>query len=245
MRNDEADGFHRIGLGKRARRRGAQDAGGNSERKQDQDRGSVHAGSNSGENKSHFTILANRRLERTCLRTPIGRGYDAVEYAPFAAQIMFGGLAPAVAQYRDACARHGKPHGRAVCSYFIHIAETRAEEESGTDFLMRYFKNSGMRPPSGTGTRTENLPPSMAYYTKIVGWLQNFKREDLHESSFLLGSPRQIIESLKRIEEAGIDEVALYFNHGLKPHKIVMEQMERFMKYVAPAFASSKLAAPL
>ncbi|MFM9967525.1 MAG: hypothetical protein ACKVQK_03845, partial [Burkholderiales bacterium] len=148
-----------------------------------------------------------------------------------------GGLGPAVVQYREACARHGNPHGRAVCSYFIHIARTRAEEEIGTDFLMRYFKNSGMRPP-GSASRTANLPPTMAYYAKIVDWLQNFKREDLNESSFLLGSPGQIIESLKRVEAAGIDEVALYFNHGLKPHQMVMEQMDRFMNDVAPAFAS-------
>lgn len=166
-----------------------------------------------------------------------------IVFAPFAAQIMFGGLGPAVAEYRKACAKHGKPHGRAVCSYFIHIADTTAEEEYGRDFLMRYFKNSGMRPPPGTATRAEKLPPSMAYYTKIVGWLQDFKREELDESSFLLGSPQRIIESLKRVEAAGIDEVALYFNHGAKPHKVVMEQMDRFMKDIAPAFASATMAA--
>jgi alkanesulfonate monooxygenase SsuD/methylene tetrahydromethanopterin reductase-like flavin-dependent oxidoreductase (luciferase family) len=166
-----------------------------------------------------------------------------IVFAPFAAQIMFGGLGPAVAEYRAYCAKHGKPHGRAVCSYFIHIADTKAEEEAGADYLMRYFKNSGMRPPSGAPMRTENLPPSMAYYTKIVGWLQEFKREQLNETSFLLGSPEQIIDSLKRVEAAGIDEVVLYFNHGAKPHNVVMEQMDRFMKDIAPAFAKPALAA--
>jgi hypothetical protein len=83
----------------------------------------------------------------------------------------------------------------------------------------------------------------MAYYSKIQDWLRNFKREDLNDSSFLFGSSQEIIASLKKVEAAGIDEVALYFNHGLKPHKLVMNQMDKFMKEVAPAFAQTRVAA--
>jgi len=166
-----------------------------------------------------------------------------IVFAPFAAQIMFGGLGPAMAEYRKACTDQGKPPGRGVCSYFIHIADTKEEEELGRDYLIRYFKNSGMRPPPGQETRLEKLPPTMAYYGKIQGWLQNFQRDELNDSSFLLGSPQQIIESLKKVEAAGIDEVVLYFNHGLKPHKVVMQQMDRFMKDVAPAFKMHTTAA--
>ena len=157
-------------------------------------------------------------------------------FAPFAAQIMFGGLGPAVAEYRKYCAQHGKKHGRAVCSYFIHIGDTRAEQEAGRDYLMRYFKNSGMTPPPGQKTREENMPPTMAYYGKIQRWLRSFQREELNDTSFLLGSPEEIVASLKKVEAGGIDEVVLYFNHGIKPHALVMEQMERFMAEIAPAF---------
>ena len=31
-------------------------------------------------------------------------------------------------------------------------------------------------------------------------------------------------------------EVILYFNYGQKPHNMVVEQMERFMADIAPAF---------
>ena len=61
--------------------------------------------------------------------------------------------------------------------------------------------------------------------------------EDLSENSVLLGSPAQIIDTLKKVEAAGIAEVILYVNVGLKPHAQVKDEMARFMAEVAPAFA--------
>ena len=39
-----------------------------------------------------------------------------------------------------------------------------------------------------------------------------------------------------RLEAAGFSEVILYFNVGMKPHAQVKEEMDRFMREVAPAF---------
>ena len=61
--------------------------------------------------------------------------------------------------------------------------------------------------------------------------------QDLTENSVLLGSPAQITDVLKRVENAGFAEVILYFNVGLKPHPQVKDEMARFMAEVAPAFA--------
>ena len=52
----------------------------------------------------------------------------------------------------------------------------------------------------------------------------------------------------KKVEQAGIDEVILYFNVGNKPHSMVKDQMHRFMSEIAPHFqgkhqARIKLAA--
>jgi hypothetical protein len=38
------------------------------------------------------------------------------------------------------------------------------------------------------------------------------------------------------VEAAGFAEVILYFNVGLKPHAQVKDEMDRFMREVAPAF---------
>ena len=52
----------------------------------------------------------------------------------------------------------------------------------------------------------------------------------------LLGSAQQITDTLKKAEQAGFDEVILYFNVGLKPHQQVKDEMQRFAEEVRPAF---------
>jgi len=59
----------------------------------------------------------------------------------------------------------------------------------------------------------------------------------LTENAVLLGSPAAIADTLKKVEAAGIDEVILYANVGLKPHNQVKDELARFMAEVAPAFA--------
>jgi hypothetical protein len=76
----------------------------------------------------------------------------------------------------------------------------------------------------------------MQYFIKIVDIMSNMKKQDLSDKSILLGSPQKIVDSLKRVEAAGIEEVILYFNVGCKPHNLVKEQMHRFMEQVAPHF---------
>ena len=76
----------------------------------------------------------------------------------------------------------------------------------------------------------------MHYFLKINEILRNTKKEDLSDRSILIGSPLKIIESLIKIQAAGIDEVILYFNVGRKPHQLVKEQMHRFAEEIAPEF---------
>ena len=45
------------------------------------------------------------------------------------------------------------------------------------------------------------------------------------------------------MERSGISEVILYFNYGLKPYPMVIEQMDRFAAEIAPAFAGAAKAA--
>jgi hypothetical protein len=69
--------------------------------------------------------------------------------------------------------------------------------------------------------------------------LRSVKPEDLTENSVLLGSSSRIADTVKKVEAAGFDEVILYFNVGLKPHSQVKEEMDRFMREVAPAFTGA------
>lgn len=157
-----------------------------------------------------------------------------VIYAPFAAAMVYGSLAEAVKIYRAECdERRGRPARRAMCSYFIHIADDAASEAYGREALIRYFKDALIAAFPADPAKT---PPTYRYFLQIVDLLRNMQPENLTSKSILIGPPAKIVEDLKQVEAAGIAEVILYFNYGLKPHAMVKEQMQRFVEEVAPAF---------
>jgi alkanesulfonate monooxygenase SsuD/methylene tetrahydromethanopterin reductase-like flavin-dependent oxidoreductase (luciferase family) len=171
-------------------------------------------------------------FSKTSIAMAARRGLNII-YAPFAAGMVFGGLDKAVQAYRDACTAEGKAPGRAMCSYFIYIADNAKDEDYGRVAQMRYFKECCL--PAFI-TKPEQAPPTMQYFLKIVDIMTNMKKEDLSDKSILLGSPQKIVDTLKKVEAAGIAEVILYFNVGCKPHALVKDQMHKFMELVAPHF---------
>jgi alkanesulfonate monooxygenase SsuD/methylene tetrahydromethanopterin reductase-like flavin-dependent oxidoreductase (luciferase family) len=156
-------------------------------------------------------------------------------YAPFAAAMVYGSLGQAVAAYRDAALKAGHKPRRAMCSYFIHIADTPAEENYGREALVRYFKDALIAAFPGDPS---TAPPTLRYFVGIVETLRAMKPENLTNKSILVGSPAKIVEELKAVEATGIAEVILYFNFGLKPDAMVRDQMSRFAAEILPAFKS-------
>ena len=154
-------------------------------------------------------------------------------FAPFAAAMVYGSLGEAVATFGAEAAKHGRPRRRAMCSYFVHIADTPAEEAFGREALIRYFHDALI---AAFPANPKTVPPTYRYFVEIVEILRNMKPESLTAKSVLVGSTQKIIDDLKTVEAAGISEVILYFNYGLKPHAMVKDQMARFMSDVAPAF---------
>jgi alkanesulfonate monooxygenase SsuD/methylene tetrahydromethanopterin reductase-like flavin-dependent oxidoreductase (luciferase family) len=154
--------------------------------------------------------------------------------APFAAALSYGGLKQVADLYHETCARHGTKPRRLMCSYFIHFADNKAEEDAARARQIRYYKECVI--PALPGD-PKTAPPSYRYFVDMVDRLGKVRPEDLTENSVLLGSPARITEILKKVEAAGYDEVILYFNVGQKPHQQVKDEMTRFMAEVAPAFA--------
>jgi alkanesulfonate monooxygenase SsuD/methylene tetrahydromethanopterin reductase-like flavin-dependent oxidoreductase (luciferase family) len=174
-------------------------------------------------------------FSRSSMEIAAKKGLNII-FAPFAAAMTFGDLAKAVDAYREECAKLGTAPKKAMCSYFIHIADTPAEEDYGRETLMSYFRHCVLpafpKDPS-------KAPPTMQYFMKIVDILNGMRKETLGDKSILLGPPAKIVETLKNVEAAGIEEVILYFNVGNKPHGLVKEQMAKFVETVAPAFRGS------
>src|ERR1700733_15282991 len=157
--------------------------------------------------------------------------------APFAAALSFGGLKQVADLYQETCARQGKARGRLMCSYFIHFADIKAQEDAQRERQIRYYRECVI--PALPGD-PKTAPPSYRYFVDMVARLSKVKAEDLTENSVLLGSSARIIETLKKVEAAGYDEVILYFNVGQKPHGQVKDEMARFMAEVAPAFGGAR-----
>lgn len=154
-----------------------------------------------------------------------------------AAVSVHGSLGEVARIYREACAAQGNQPGRLVTSYFIHFADTPAQERAARERQLRYHRECTS--PAFPGD-PKTAPENYRYFAKIVERYQTMKPEDFNSNAVLLGSSAQIIDILKmKVEAAGFDEVILYFNLGLKPHAQVKEEMARFMAEVAPEFAKS------
>ena len=145
----------------------------------------------------------------------------------------FGGLQQVRDLYHATCAKHGTTPGRLMCSYFTHFADDDAQQQAARARQIRYYKECVIAAFPGDPA---TAPPSYRYFIAMVERLRNVRPEDLTENSVLLGSPAHIIDNLHRVEAAGVDEVILYFNVGLKPHAQVKDEMARFMEQVAPHF---------
>ena len=154
--------------------------------------------------------------------------------APFAAAMTFGGLAQVRERYDAACARHGCEPGGLKCSYFIHFADTPAEEEAARARQIRYYRECAIAAFPGDPA---TAPPSYRYFGQMVARLRDVRPQDLSDNSVLLGRPAQIADTLHKVAAAGFEEVILYFNVGLKPHAQVKDEMARFAADIAPAFA--------
>jgi alkanesulfonate monooxygenase SsuD/methylene tetrahydromethanopterin reductase-like flavin-dependent oxidoreductase (luciferase family) len=153
--------------------------------------------------------------------------------APFAAAMSYGGLKQVADLYNETCAKHGTKPQRLMCSYFTHFFDTPQQEAAQRARQIRYYKECVI-PAFPSDPKT--APPSYRYFIDMVERLHKIQAQDLTENSVLLGNAQAMTDTLKKVEAAGFDEVILYFNVGLKPHAQVKEEMDRFMREVAPNF---------
>ena len=159
-------------------------------------------------------------------------GYGLI-VAPFAAVMTFGGLADVNKLYEETCGKYGQKRKKLMCSYFSHFYDDAKSEAAARERQIRYYKECVI--PALPGDRA-TAPKSYLYMVDLVEKLQQAKPEGLNANAVLLGNSAQITDTLKKVEAAGVEEVILYFNVGMKPHQQVKDEMARFMSEVAPHF---------
>jgi alkanesulfonate monooxygenase SsuD/methylene tetrahydromethanopterin reductase-like flavin-dependent oxidoreductase (luciferase family) len=152
-----------------------------------------------------------------------------------------------VLAWQEAHARLGRhlELGAGLCfGFHFYIADSR---EQGIREAGKYYEeNMKMFGPlrlvrALTDEQIEIMAdPSKAPYAKLP------RAEDaIKAGGFLCGSPEQIIEHLKGLEEhyPGLERVMVSLSVGV-PQTVVLEQLERFATEVMPAFNVQQAATP-
>jgi alkanesulfonate monooxygenase SsuD/methylene tetrahydromethanopterin reductase-like flavin-dependent oxidoreductase (luciferase family) len=166
------------------------------------------------------------------MRMAADEGFNII-FAPFAASMMFGSLANAVARFKELSTAAGYPNSTAMCSYFTCIADTPEEKLKAQERLLYYLTNFIPAVPQDP----EKTPPHIRYFVDIAERVKRMKPEDLGERSIVTGTVDEVIHQFEQVEAAGIEEVICYFNFGLLPNAETMHQMERVSREVMPHFA--------
>ena len=156
--------------------------------------------------------------------------------APFAAAMSYGGLKQVGDLYHETCAKYGKTPGRLMCSYFMHFADTKAEED--TECARQISLLQGMRDPGLPGRSAERAAQLSLFrrHGRPVEKGQAGGSDGKLRAARIVSPHRR---NPQEVEAACFNEVILYVNVGLKPHQQVKDEMARFMAEVAPAFAGA------
>src|SRR6266536_2004349 len=154
------------------------------------------------------------------MRMAAENGFNII-FAPFAAAMMFGSLAQAVARFQELSRAAGFPNSKAMCSYFTCIADTEAEKRAAQERLLYYLTNFIPAVPQGP----EKAPPHIRYFVDIAERVKRMRPEDLGERSIVTGTVDAVIRQFEEVEAAGIEEVICYFNFALLPHEETLTQM--------------------
>ena len=169
------------------------------------------------------------------MRMAAEQGFHII-FAPFAASMVFGSLANAVAKFKELATAAGYPDSRAMCSYFTCIADTPEEKLKAQERLLYYLTNFIPAVPQDP----EKTPPHIRYFIDIADRVKRMKPQDLGERSIVTGTVDEVIHQFEQVEAAGIEEVICYFNFGLLPHADTLHQMQRVSREIMPHFASGR-----
>lgn len=162
-----------------------------------------------------------------------------VMFTPFSAGMAFGGLGPAVTEFKRLAraAGHTRPL-KAACSYFCAVADDSQDAARHRERLLRLLRGLVPAIPHDLAT----APPNLAYFVDIARKIETMKADELGDGSIATGDAEQVTEILKRAEAAGIDEVILNIYFGGITQRDAMEQLERLAAKVLPHFEHASLA---
>src|SRR5690349_869799 len=134
------------------------------------------------------------------MRMAAEQGFNII-FAPFAASMVFGSLANAVAKFKELAAAAGHPDSKAMCSYFTCIADTPEEKRAAQERLLYYLTNFIPAVPQDPAS----TPPHIRYFVEIADRVKRMQPSDLGERSIVTGTLAEVLEQFEAVAAAGIE----------------------------------------
>jgi len=147
-----------------------------------------------------------------------------------AAAMTRGGLPQVAELYHVTFVRNNHPPGRLMCSYFIHFADTKAEEQAARARQIRYHKECVIAAFPGD---PKTAPPSYRYFIAMVEQRRNVRPEELTENSVLQAGPDH--RDLERGRGRRVRRGYPLFQCRPEAARPGKDEMARFMAEVATA----------
>ncbi len=204
----------------------------------------------------HYTIPPDvdyrgyRLREVTCVPRPIhrpveiwmpiasGKTIDFMGRHDLRAMVTLNGeriFEQVATQYRDACARHGRPKalGQDMCwGVGVYLADSQEEGirrlEPAHDERYKWFAPFGFVRYADEQGRSWGMPGAPARVPTL--------REGIEQKAWLVGPPAQIVEQIREVESRypGLDQMMIHWAEGLPPREF-KDQLRWFARDVMPA----------
>jgi len=150
------------------------------------------------------------------MRMAAEQGFNII-FAPFAASMVFGSLAAAVARFKELATAAGHPDSTAMCSYFTCIADTAQDKRVAQERLLYYLTNFIPAVPQDP----EKAPPHIRYFVDIAERVKRMRPEDLGERSIVTGTVDEVIRQFEQRILIGATDIGQPFGGDAVPQQLV------------------------
>jgi alkanesulfonate monooxygenase SsuD/methylene tetrahydromethanopterin reductase-like flavin-dependent oxidoreductase (luciferase family) len=152
----------------------------------------------------------------------------------------YGQMAERVARYREGI-KHAKPvgsfindQGAALC--VTHCAETDEEacEFGGPEGVWFVNMAENLYAP----WQGREVPDSYKFAVSAIQQERTGKtfKDHIESGAFDMGNPDTVIKTLKKYQEAGVDQVLCFMQMGNLAHGRIMDSIKLFGRHVIPYF---------
>lgn len=148
----------------------------------------------------------------------VGKMGYSISGVPYVACNSIAELKEIIDSYKETYRKHGHDESKISIPLALHtyVAETREEA-------------------------IETAKPHLDLYLETRMYGKSAKYEDLRDrEQTLIGTPDEVVATLKKYREAGCDHIMMLMNFGGLPHEKVLKSMELVAKEVMPKFKGSQ-----